>query len=181
MAETYRLQVAGLTRELQIFPINDKVSIAALIMLGDVELTIACATALLERVPEFDVMLTAEAKSIPLVYEMSRQSGKPYITARKGIKLYMEEPVGVEVKTITTENKQMLYLGKSDMQAMQGKRVLLVDDVVSTGGAIQALGQLAGKTTGTVVGRAAVLAEGDAAQRKDLIFLAPLPLITDMP
>lgn len=179
MAKTHQLQVAGLTRQLQVFPINDKVSIAAFIMLGDVELTIACATQLLARAPGFDIMLTAEAKSIPLVYEMSRQSGKPYLTARKGIKLYMENPVGVEVQTITTQNKQMLYLGKGDMQAMEGKRVLLVDDVVSTGGAMQALGQLAGKTTGTVVGRAAVLAEGDAANRDDLIFLAPLPLITN--
>ncbi len=175
--QTYTLNVAGLTRELSIHKINDDISIAAFIMLGDVELTIACAKELLQKVDQFDVLLTAEAKSIPLAYEMSRQSGKKYIVARKGKKLYMQDPVEVEVQSITTENKQTLFLDIRDLEYMNGKRVLIVDDVISTGASLQALDAFVAQTTATCVGRAAVLAEGDAANRSDIIFLAPLPLI----
>ncbi|MBU3805515.1 MAG: adenine phosphoribosyltransferase [Candidatus Fournierella pullistercoris] len=177
MKDTYTLQVAGLTRELPICPINEEISIAAFIMFSDVELTVACAKALLEKCPEFDVIVTAEAKGIPLAYEMSRQSGKVYIPARKGEKLYMEEPVVVEDQSITTSAKQKLVIDKKELDRMNGKRVLIVDDVISTGGSLLALEALVARSTGTVVGRAAVLAEGDAAQRNDIIFLEPLPLI----
>ena len=147
MAETYTLHVAGLTRELTICKVNDHMDIAAFIMLGDAELTVAAAAELLKKCPDFDILLTAEAKGIPLAHEMSRQSGKPYVCARKGEKLYMTD-----------------------------KRVLVVDDVISTGGSLKALDALAEQTQCTIVGQAAVLAEGDAAERKDIIFLEPLPL-----
>ena len=158
MAETYTLHVAGLTRELTICKVNDHMDIAAFIMLGDAELTVAAAAELLKKCPDFDILLTAEAKGIPLAHEMSRQSGKPYVCARKGEKLYMTDPVVVEV------------------DKMSGKRVLVVDDVISTGGSLKALDALAEQTQCTIVGQAAVLAEGDAAERKDIIFLEPLPL-----
>lgn len=178
MSDTYTLHVAGLTRELPVCKINDELSIASFIMFGDVELTIACAKGLLEKAPEFDVIVTAEAKAIPLAYEMSRQSGKKYIPARKGTKLYMTKPVVIEVQSITTKNIQTLCIDQPDLDYMNGKRVLIVDDVISTGGSLQAMEAIVAKSTGHVVGRAAVLAEGEAAERGDIIFLAPLPLIT---
>ena len=176
MAKTYTLHVAGLTRELPICKINDHLDIAAFIMFSDVELTIACAKALLEKCPDFDVILTAEAKGIPLAHEMSRQSGKPYVCARKGEKLYMTDPVVVEDQSITTAGKQKLVIDRKELDKMNGKRVLVVDDVISTGGSLKALDALAEQTQCTIVGQAAVLAEGDAAERKDIIFLEPLPL-----
>lgn len=176
MRKTYTLQVAGLERELPLCPVNDKMDIAAFIMFSDVELTIACAKALLEKLPEFDVIVTAEAKGIPLAYEMSRQSGKKYIPARKGPKLYMEKPVIVKDKSITTAAEQTLVIDQKDLDYMQGKRVVIVDDVISTGGSLHALEALVSKSDCTVAARAAVLAEGDAADRGDITFLAPLPL-----
>lgn len=174
--KTYTLNVAGVTRELPICKVNDKLDIAAFIMFSDVELTVACAGALLKKCPEFDLIVTAEAKGIPLAYEMSRQSGKKYIPARKGAKLYMSEPVVVEDQSITTEAKQRLVIDKKDLDEMAGKRILIVDDVISTGGSLHALEALVGRSEGTIVGKAAVLAEGDAADRSDIIFLEPLPL-----
>ena len=172
MAETYTLHVAGLTRELTICKVNDHMDIAAFIMLGDAELTVAAATELLKKCPDFDILLTAEAKGIPLAHEMSRQSGKPYVCARKGVKLYMKDPVVVEDKSITTE----LVIDRKELDEMNGKRVLVVDDVISTGGSLKALDALAEQTQCTIVGQAAVLAEGNAAERKDIIYLEPLPL-----
>lgn len=177
MTQTYRLEVAGLVRQLPICKISDDLSIAAFIMFGDVELTIACAKALLEKAPKFDVIVTAEAKAIPLAYEMSRQSGKKYIPARKGKKLYMQSPVLIQVQSITTKNVQTLCIDQPELDYLNGKRVLIVDDVISTGGSLQAMEAIVAKSTGTVVARAAVLAEGDAAKRQDILFLAPLPLI----
>ncbi len=176
MSETYSLTVAGVTRELPICKVNDSLSIAAFIMFSDVELTVACAKALLEKCPEFDLIVTAEAKGIPLAYEMSRQSGKKYIPARKGPKLYMSSPVIVEDQSITTESKQRLVIDQKDLDEMNGKRVLIVDDVISTGGSLHALEALVHRSTANVVGKAAVLAEGDAADRDDIIFLERLPL-----
>lgn len=176
MAETYTLHVAGLTRELPICKVNDHMDIAAFIMFGDVELTVACATELLKKCPEFDVILTAEAKGIPLAYEMSRQSGKRWIPARKGAKLYMQDPVVIEDESITTAGKQVLVIDRKDIDYMNGKRILIVDDVISTGGSLHALETLAAQSTGTVVGCCAALAEGDASKRTDITFLAPLPL-----
>lgn len=143
MADTYTLHVAGLTRELPICKVNDHMDIAAFIMFGDVELTVACARDLLAKCPDFDIILTAEAKGIPLAYEMARQSGKPWLTARKGVKLYMSEPVVIEDESITTAGKQKLVIDKKDIDAMNGKRILIVDDVISTGGSLHALETLA--------------------------------------
>ena len=176
MAETYTLHVAGLTRELPICKVNDHMDIAAFIMFSDVELTVACAAELLKKAPEFDVILTAEAKGIPLAYEMSRQSGKQWLPARKGAKLYMQDPVVIEDESITTAGKQVLVIDRKDIDYMNGKRILIVDDVISTGGSLHALETLAAKSTGTIVGCCAALAEGDAAKRTDITFLAPLPL-----
>lgn len=176
MNKTYTLEVAGLKRELPICSVNEKLDIAAFIMFGDVEVTVACAAELLKKAPEFDIILTAEAKGIPLAYEMSRQSGKVYIPARKGAKLYMSDPVIVEDRSITTQAVQTLVIDRKELDMMAGKRILIVDDVISTGGSLHALEALVAKSEGTIVGRACVLAEGDAQQRSDLLYLAPLPL-----
>lgn len=175
--ETYHLKVAGLERDLPVCPLGNGVSIAGFVMFSDVELTIACATELLKKIPDCDVFLTAESKGIPLAYEMSRQSGKRYILARKSKKLYMKNAVEVDVRSITTAGMQKLYLSGDDMAYLKGKRVLLVDDVISTGESLHALEMLTEKAGGTIVGKSAVLAEGDAANRDDIIFLAPLPLL----
>ncbi|MGN0612319.1 MAG: phosphoribosyltransferase family protein [Porcipelethomonas sp.] len=174
---TYTLKVAGLTRELPICPISDKVDIAAFIMFSDVELTVACARELLKKLPEFDVILTAECKGIPLGYELAKQSGKNYIVARKSVKLYMTDPISVEVKSITTSAVQTLYLSQEDAAALNGKRVLIADDVISTGESLNALVELVSKAGGNIAAKSAVLAEGDAADRDDIIFLEKLPLL----
>ena len=155
---------------------NENLDIAGFVIFSDVELTIACAAELNKLLPEHDVLLTAESKGIPLAYEMSRQSGKKYILARKGKKLYMRNPIAVDVKSITTEKIQTLYLDAPDMEYLHGKRILLVDDVVSTGESMVSMEELCKKAGGNVVGKAAILAEGDAADRKDLIYLQKLPL-----
>ncbi|MGN1482068.1 phosphoribosyltransferase family protein [Porcipelethomonas sp.] len=172
----YALKVAGLTRELPLCPLNDKLDIAAFIMFSDVELTVKCAEELLKKVPEFDVILTAESKGIPLGYEMARQSGKKYIVARKSVKLYMKNPVSVEVKSITTENKQTLFLDEDSVSELKGKKVLIADDVISTGESLNALVALVKKAGGEIVCQSAVLAEGDAADRDDIVYLEKLPL-----
>ena len=176
MAETYTLNVAGLTRELTICKVNDHMDIAAFIMLGDTELTVAAAAELLKKCPEFDILLTAEAKGIPLAHEMSRQSGKPYVCARKGVKLYMPDPVVVEDQSITTAGKQKLVIDRKELDKMNGKRVLVVDDVISTGESLAALEQLVTQAGGIIAGRMAILAEGDAQARDDLIYLQKLPV-----
>lgn len=172
----YSLTVAGVQRNLPICPVSDTLDIAAFVMFSDVELTVACAKELLKKCPEFDVMITAESKGIPLTYEMSRQSGKQYFLARKSIKAYMRNPICVEVKSITTAGGQKLYLDQEYADQMKGKRVLIVDDVISTGQSLNALESLVQSAGGNIVGRAAVLAEGDAAKRQDITFLEPLPL-----
>lgn len=174
--DEYQIDIAGCKRSLKLCPVSETMSIAAFIMFGDVEVTEKSAAALLKRCPPHDVILTAEAKGIPLAYEMARQEHSAYVVARKGLKLYMTDPVSVPVKTITTEAVQQLFLSSENVQALKGKRVLIVDDVVSTGEALGALERLTQAAGGTVAGKAAVLAEGDAAKRDDLIFLEPLPL-----
>ena len=176
MNKTYKMNIAGLERHLPLHDIDDKLSIAAFIIFGDVELTMAAASQLLAKVPEFDIIVTPEAKSIPLAYEMARQSGKPYIVARKGVKLYMKDPIKVEVKSITTAKVQMLHLGADDVDAIKGKRVLIVDDVISTGESLAAAVKLVNEAGGSVAASCAILAEGDAASRDDIIFLEALPL-----
>lgn len=177
--KTYKMTIAGLERELPIFSIGDKISIAAFIMFGDAELTVAAAAELLKKVPEFDYILTPEAKSIPLAHEMSRQSGKKYFVARKGTKLYMGNPLSVSVKSITTDRIQHLYLSEYEAEELKGKKVLIVDDVISTGESLIAIKKLADEAGCNTVASCAVLAEGDASKRDDIIFLEPLPLITE--
>ena len=174
--KTYELKVAGLTRHLPLCPINEKVDIAAFIMFSDVELTVACAAELIKKCPPCDVLITAESKGIPLAYEMARQMGIRYVVARKGIKVYTIDPIEVNVNSITTANPQKLYLGRDDIEMIKGKRVLIVDDVISTGESLIALDTLVEKAGGKIVGQVAVLAEGDAADRDDIIFLEKLPL-----
>ncbi len=176
---TYPMQVAGLERELPICKVTDDLYIGAFIMFGDAELTVACARELLKLAPadSYDYLLTAEAKSIPLIHEMARQSGaKKYFIARKGPKVYMPDPISVQDRSITTMGMQQLFLGRDDADLICGKRILIVDDVISTGGSLLAMESLVEKAGGTVVGRMAVLAEGGAAERHDIKFLEKLPV-----
>lgn len=176
---TYSMDVAGLHRELPICKVTDNLYIGAFVMFGDAELTVACAQELLKLVPadSYDYMLTAEAKSIPLIHEMARQSGaKKYFLARKGMKVYLTNPLKVSVHSITTQAEQHLYLGGEDAAQLKGKRVLLLDDVISTGESMQALEKLAEAAGAIIVDRIAVLAEGAAAERKDIKFLEKLPV-----
>lgn len=174
--KTYTLKVAGLTRELPICAASEKLDIAAFIMFSDVELTVAVAKELLKKAPDHDVIITAESKGIPLAYEAARQSGKDYVVARKSVKLYMTDPVSVQVKSITTANVQTLYLSKEDAARLEGRRVLILDDVISTGESLIAIEKLVEAAGGNIVGKGAVLAEGDAADREDIFFLEKLPL-----
>lgn len=173
----YPITVAGVKRELPICNLNENLSIAAFVIFGDVELTCACAGALLEKAPEFDYMVAPEAKAIPLIHEMARQSGRnEYFLVRKKKKAYMNGVFETVDKSITTEGEQMLYMDGADAAKMKGKRILVLDDVISTGGSIAAVENLVEQAGGIVVGRMAILAEGDAANRDDIIFLEPLPL-----
>lgn len=175
--KTYPITIAGLKRELPLCKVTDELYIGAFIMFGDVEITKAAATELLRKAPQYDIMLTAECKSIPLIYEMARQTNADnYIIARKSPKLYMNNIVSTEVDSITTDHIQTLCIGESEINALKGKKVLIVDDVISTGGSLKSLELLAEKAGAEVVGKMAVLAEGDAADRGDIIYLEKLPL-----
>ena len=173
----YRMNVAGLERELPICKVTDTLYIAGFVIFGDQELTVACARELLKKAPEYDYLITAEAKGIPLAHEMARQSGaRKYFLARKAPKLYMTGVFESSVKSITTAKEQTLYLDTADAVLMQGKRILIVDDVISTGESLRALEALVQKAGGIIAGRMAVLAEGDAQSREDLVYLEKLPL-----
>ena len=173
----YHMTVAGLERDLPICPVNENLSIAGFVIFGDQELTVACARDLLAKAPEYDYILTAEAKGIPLAHEMARQAGdKKYILARKGPKLYMQNMFSVTVNSITTAKEQKLYLDGADAELMKGKKILVVDDVISTGESLSALEALVKKAGGIICGRMTILAEGDAQDRKDITYLEKLPL-----
>jgi len=174
---SYEIDIAGLKRELPICRVSDDLYIGAFVIFGDVELTVHCAKELLKIAPEYDYIIAPEAKSIPLLYEMARQSGEnKYFLARKSPKLYMTGVFEVEVKSITTDKVQKLVLDVADAEQMRGKRILIVDDVISTGESLKAVEELVEKAGGNIVGRMFVLAEGGAQKRKDVTFLAPLPL-----
>ena len=176
---TYSMNIAGLQRELPICKVNDELYIGAFICFGDAEVTVAAARDMLKKLEgiEYDYLFTAEAKSIPLIHEMARQSGaEKYFIARKGPKVYMPDPIGVADQSITTLNQQMLYLGSDDAAIIRGKKIVIMDDVISTGGSLKAMEALVEKAGGTVVAKIAVLAEGGAADRKDIMFLGKLPL-----
>ena len=173
----YKMKVAGVERDLPLCPINKELYIGAFVLFGDVELTEKCAEALYKLAPEHDVMITAESKGIPLIHAMCRISGKNrYALARKSVKLYMRDVIACETKSITTGNTQTLYIDGFDAEYMRGKRVLIVDDVISTGGSLLSLENLVKKAGGEVVGKMAILAEGDATERDDIIYLEKLPL-----
>ena len=175
---TYELKLPGVTRHLPICPVNDTLSIGAFVLFGDVELTEKCAEALARIAPPHDVMITAESKGIPLIASMARILGENrYILARKGPKLYMRDVIRYEVQSITTVARQALYLDGNDADYMKGKRVLIVDDVISTGESLKAVEALCSKFDANIVAKAAVLAEGDAAERDDITFLGVIPLI----
>lgn len=177
MKNTYEMNIAGLDRALPLCPLNDSLQIGAFVIFGDPELTTACAKALLAKAPEYDYAITAESKGIPLVHEMARLDGnRKYFLARKKPKLYMNGVFEVTVRSITTEGEQKLYLDGADAEMMKGKRILLVDDVISTGESLAALEQLVNAAGGIICGKMAILAEGDAAHRDDIIYLEPLPL-----
>ena len=172
MKKSYTLKVAGLTRELPLCPLNDELYIGAFVIFGDVELTCACARELLKIAPPHDVMITSESKGIPLIYEMARQAGEnKYVVARKMQKLYMSDTFACEVNSITTAKKQTLYLDGNDAEFMRGKRVLIVDDVISTGDSLRAIEELVEHAGGNIVGKMAILAEGDAISRDDIKYL----------
>ena len=174
---TYPLHVAGLVRDLPLCRVNDSLYIGAFVIFGDVELTVNCARELLKKAPEYDVLITAESKGIPLGYEMARQSGENrYLIARKAPKLYMKNVFSVTVNSITTEKQQILCIDQDDADYMKGKRVLIVDDVISTGESLHAVEELVNEAGGNIVGKMAILAEGDAQTRTDIIYLEKLPL-----
>lgn len=173
----YKMNIAGCERYLPLCPLNDKLMIAGFVIFGDPELTTACAEELLRKAPEYDYIITAEAKGIPLAHEMARLAGnQKYLLARKAPKLYMTGVFEATVKSITTEKVQHLYLDVTDAELMKGKRILIVDDVISTGESLRAVEELVTLAGGIICGRMAVLAEGEAAKRDDLIYLEKLPL-----
>lgn len=174
---TYEMDIAGLKRELPLCRVTDELYIGAFVMFGDVELTVHCAAELLKRAPEYDYLIAPEAKAIPLLYEMARQSGaEKYFLARKGAKAYMTGVFEVEVRSITTMHIQKLVIDTADAEMIKGKKVLVVDDVISTGESLHAMEELVKRAGGIIAGKMAVLAEGDAKDRDDIITLAPLPL-----
>ena len=174
--EFYKMKIAGMERELPICEVNEHLDIAGFVIFGDAPLTVACAEELLKKCPEFDYIIAPEAKAIPLAHEMSRQSGKKYFVLRKGAKLYMKEPTSVHVRSITTDKVQTLYIDALEGEQIRGKKVVILDDVISTGESLKASEELINKFGGEIVAKAAILAEGDAAEREDIIYLEKLPL-----
>ena len=174
---TYEMDIAGLKRELPLCKVSDDLYIGAFVMFGDVELTVHCAAELLKRAPEYDYIIAPDAKAIPLLYEMARQSGaNKYFLARKGAKAYMSGVFEVAVKSITTMSIQKLVIDTADAELIRGKRMLIIDDVISTGESLHAMEELVTRAGGIIAGKMAVLAEGDAQRRNDIICLALLPL-----
>ena len=177
MDKSYKMNIAGLDRYLPLCPVNEELYIGAFVIFGDPELTTACARALLEKAPEYDYLITAEAKGIPLVHEMARINGnQKYMLARKGPKLYMRDIISASVRSITTAKDQTLYLDGNDAKLMKGKKIIIVDDVISTGESLHALEELVKVAGGEIVSKMCILAEGDAIARDDIIYLEELPL-----
>ena len=173
----HTMTIAGLERQLPLCRVTDDLYIGAFVIFGDAPLTVACAEELLKRAPEYDYLITAEAKGIPLAHEMARQHGdSDYFIARKHTKLYMTSVFESTVRSITTDAEQHLYLDGKDAEKMCGKKILIVDDVISTGESLRAVEALVEKAGGIICGRMAILAEGDAQTRPDLIYLEKLPV-----
>ena len=175
--QKYELNVAGLKRYLPFVDINDELAYASFVVISDTELIEKCAPLLVEKIGDCDAIVTAEAKGIALAYKISEILGlKEFIVARKSEKTYMKDVVEVEVQSITTAKKQVLLLDGADCKKIEGKNVCVIDDVVSTGESLHALEELVMAANAKVVKKACILAEGDAANRDDLIFLERLPL-----
>ncbi|MDI9497205.1 MAG: phosphoribosyltransferase family protein [Bacillota bacterium] len=175
--DNYRLELAGVTRWLPKIRISDKLTIASFVILGDCELVRHAAPELDRLLPDYDCLVTAEAKGITLVYELSRiRNIDRFIVARKSTKAYMADPLGTSLQSITTHEPQNLYLDGHEAAAIRGRRIAIVDDVISTGESLAALEQLVTLAGAKVVAKAALLAEGAAAERDDIIFLQKLPL-----
>ncbi|MBO4429450.1 MAG: adenine phosphoribosyltransferase [Clostridia bacterium] len=177
MKKYYHINIKGMERDLPLCPLNDKLQIGAFVIFGDVELTVHCAKELIKLLPEHDVMITAESKGIPLIHEMARQTGEnTYVLARKKPKLYMKNIFKSTVRSITTEGEQALYIDGEDVTKMKGKRVVIIDDVVSTGASLSAIEKLVNEAGGIIAGKMCILAEGDAKDRDDIKYLEYLPL-----
>ena len=173
----HTMTIAGVKRDLPLCRVTDDLYIGAFVIFGDVELTCACARDLLKVAPEHDIIITAESKGIPLAYEMARQEGvNHYLIARKKPKLYMKNVFKTVVNSITTEGEQILCIDQKDADDMRGKRVQIVDDVISSGESLKAVEKLVEEVGGNIVGKMAILAEGDAQERPDIIYLEKLPL-----
>jgi len=179
--ETYAIEIAGLKRELRLFEIKPGLRIAILNILGDTELVQACAKELSKKLKdtEYDVLVTAEAKSIPLAHALSVETKKPYVILRKAYKPYMGDALKAETLSITTGQPQMLILDEKDRELIQGKKVVILDDVISTGSTLQGMRMILEKAGASVAREAAILTEGDRAQWMHIISLGHLPLFTD--
>lgn len=177
MRESYLLSIAGLKRDLPLIQMNETLTIASFVILGDTELVCACAQLLVKKLPEIDLLVVAEAKGIPLAFELSRLLQQAhFVVARKSVKPYMGSVIEYELRSITTPTTQVLVLDEIDIQKIKGKRVALIDDVISSGASLEALEKLVLKAGGHVVTKAAICAEGDASKRDDIIFLEVLPI-----
>ena len=175
----HTMTIAGLQRHLPLCPISDELMIGAFVIFGDPELTTACAKELLAKAPEYDYLISAEAKGIPLVHEMARLAGnQKYFLARKAPKLSRTGVFEAELHSITTTKDQKLYLDLADAELMRGKKILIIDDVISTGESLAAIEHLVTLAGGVICGKMTILAEGDAQQRDDLVYLEKLPLFT---
>lgn len=174
---TYKLNLLSLERELPIIKIKKDLAIASFVILGDTELIQVAAKELVKKLDNVDVIVTAEAKGIPLAYEISKLLDmKEFIVARKSIKTYMNNPIIEDVQSITTKGKQFLCLDEVEAEKIKGKNVALIDDVISTGESLKTLESLVEKAGGNINKRVSILAEGDAANREDIIFIERLPL-----
>lgn len=181
--ETYLVEVAGVKRDLRIFEVAPGVKIAIVNILGDTELVLAAARQLAARLHDRngEVLVTAEAKSIPLLYQLALEMNLPWVVLRKRYKPYMGNALSAETMSITTGEPQTLYLDEKDIDKFRGKRVILVDDVISTGSTLQSMHMLVTKAGGQIVGQAAIFTEGDRAKWQDIIALGHLPVFTDQP
>ena len=178
--ETYAVEVAGLKRDLRLFEIKPGLKIAILNILGDAEFVQACAKESAQKLKgtEYDLLVTAEAKSIPLAYALAVETKKPYVVLRKAYKPYMGDALKAETLSITTGQPQTLILDEKDVELMKGKKVVIVDDVISTGSTLQGMKMVIDKAGATVVAEAAIFTEGDRAQWMHIIALGHLPVFT---
>ena len=176
----YTIDIAGHKVDLPILPVSDTLSIAFFNLHGNQKLTELCGKELAQLAIGCDVLITAESKGLQLCHVMARELNQDfYAVARKSKKLYMQDGIQTSVKSITTGNEQTLYLSKHDADLIKGKKVAIVDDVVSTGGSLKGLEQIVNLAGGIIYKKAFVLAEGDAAERDDIVYLAKIPIITD--